>query len=209
MSSGPAAYPVRFAGGDDLSRSRLTVLFRLVLVIPHLLLLMLYGLGAFVVVVIAWFAALVTGRVPAGLHGFLTGYVRYSAHVLAYATILTGPFPPLGTDDPYTFEIEIDGPVRQNRLTVLFRALLVLPCMVLLGYILDPLLGLVAIGCWFVALVTGRVPAGLQNVGLWILKFRVRSYAYALLVNPRYPSFGGGDPGGSLPADQAALPPIP
>jgi hypothetical protein len=80
--------------------------------------------------------------------------------------------------------------------------------MVLLGYVLDPLLALVAIGNWFVALVMGRVPGGLQRLGLWILRFRARSYAYLLLVNPRYPSFGG-DPGGSLPADQASLPPIP
>jgi hypothetical protein len=208
MSSSPG-YPVRFSGGDDLRRSRLTVLFRLVLLIPHVLLLMLYGLAAFFAAVAAWLAALFTGRVPAGLHDFLTGYVRYSAHVIAYLTILTDPFPPLGTDDRYTLEVEIDGPVRQNRLTVLFRAVLVAPCMLLLGYVLDPLLALVAIGCWFVALVTGCVPAGLQRLGLWILRFRVRSYAYALLVNPRYPSFGGDPTASSLPADQASLPPIP
>jgi hypothetical protein len=206
---GSPAYPVRFTGGDDLDRSRLTVLFRLVLLIPHLLLLFVYGLGAFFAAIAAWFAAMVSGRVPSGLHDFLTGYVRYSAHVIAYMTILTDPFPPLGTDDRYTLEVEIDGPVPQNRLSVLFRAVLVAPCMLLLGYVLDPLLALAAIGCWFVALVAGRVPAGLQRVGLWILRFRVRSYAYALLVNPRYPSFGGDASASSLPADQASLPPIP
>jgi len=207
--SSSSTYPVRLTGGDDLGRSRLTVLFRLVLLIPHVLALMLYGLAAFFVVIAAWFVALVSGRVLVGLHDFLASYVRYSAYVIAYAAILTDPFPPFNGDAPYAVTVEIDAPVPQNRLTVLFRAVLVLPCMVLLGYVLDPLLALIAVGCWFVALVTGRVPAGLQRVGLWILRFRVRSYAYVLLVNPRYPSFGGDPAEGSLPADQASLPPLP
>ncbi len=208
MSTSPP-YPVRLTGGDDLRRSRLTVLFRLVLLIPHVLALMLYGLAAFIAVIAAWFVALVTGRVLPPLHDFLASYVRYSAYVIAYAAILTDPFPPFNGDAPYAVTVEIDAPVPQNRLTVLFRAVLVLPCMVLLGYVLDPLLALIAVGCWFVALVTGRVPAGLQRVGLWILRFRVRSYAYVLLVNPRYPSFGGDPAAGSLAADQASLPPLP
>ena len=77
-----------------------------------------------------------------------------------------------------------------------------------LTYVLEPLLAIVAIICWFSALVTGRVPAGLQRAGLWVVQFRVRSYAYLLLVNPRYPTFGG-EPVGSLPAHQTALRPIP
>jgi hypothetical protein len=208
MSSNPD-YPVRLTGGDDLGRSRLTVLFRLVLLIPHVLALMLYGLAAFIAVIAAWFVALVSGRVLPPLHDFLASYVRYSAYVIGYAAILTDPFPPFNGDAGYALAVEIDPPVPQNRLTVLFRAVLVLPCMLLLGYVLDPLLALVAVGCWVVALVTGRVPAGLQRLGLWILRFRVRSYAYALLVNPRYPSFGGDPAAGSLPADQASLPPLP
>ena len=35
-------------------------------------------IAAYVVLLIAWFAALFTGRVPAGMHGFLAGYLRYS-----------------------------------------------------------------------------------------------------------------------------------
>jgi hypothetical protein len=65
MSSSPG-YPVRFSGGDDLRRSRLTVLFRLVLLIPHLLLLMLYGLAAFFAAVAAWFARSSRAGCPRG-----------------------------------------------------------------------------------------------------------------------------------------------
>jgi Domain of unknown function (DUF4389) len=207
VSSNPE-YPVRLVGGEDLRRTRLTVLVRIVLVIPHLFALWLYGIGAFATAIFAWFAALVTGRVPANMHDFLAGYVRYTTHVIAYLTILADPYPSFGGDDRYEVEAEIDGPVQQNRLTVLLRLVLVLPCMALLTYVLEPLLAIVAIICWFSALVTGRVPAGLQRAGLWVVRFRVRSYAYVLLVNPRYPSFGG-EPVHSLPAHQTALPPIP
>ena len=41
------SYPVRLVGGDDLRRSRLTVFFRLLLLIPHVIVLALYGIAAF------------------------------------------------------------------------------------------------------------------------------------------------------------------
>ena len=203
-----SSYPVRLVGGENLQRARLTVLVRLVLLIPHVVLLTLYGIAAGFTAIGAWFAALVTGRVPAGMHEFIAGYVRYGAIVIAYLAILSDRFPPMGTDDRYEIDLEIDGPVPQNRLTVLFRAVLVAPCMLLLAYVFDPLILLVAVLNWLIALVIGRVPAGLQSAGMWLLRFRARTYAYFLLVNPRYPSFGAGSDG-SLPADQAALPPMP
>jgi hypothetical protein len=201
------SYPVRLIGGDDLERSRLTVFFRLFLLIPHVIVLWLYGIGAGVVTIIAWFAALFTGRVPEGMHEFIAGYVRYHIRVGAYGAILADPFPPFGSGDSYPIDLEIDRPVAQNRLTVFFRIILVLPCYVLMAYALQPLLALIAIACWFVALFTGRVPEGLQNVGKFCLRFSARTIAYLYLVNPRYPAFG--DTPGTLQSDQTALPPLP
>ena len=183
MSTSP--YPVRLVGGDDLERSRLTVLFRIFLLIPHAIVLMLWAIAATVAVVIAWFAALFTARVPDGLHNFIAGYLRYYTRVLAYGSILADPFPPFGTGVTYPVDLEIDPAVTQNRLTVFFRVVLVLPCYVLVSYALQPLLYLVAIGCWFVALFTGRVPAGLERVGLFCVRFNSRTFAYLYLVNPR------------------------
>ena len=94
----------------------------------------------------------------------------------------------------------------QGRLGVFFRLILALPCL-FVASVLQNLLYLVAIGNWFVALVTGGVPEGLQKVGLFCLRFMARTHAYALLVNPRYPAFG--ETPASLPADQTALPPLP
>ena len=48
--------------------------FRLFLLIPHAIFLWLYGIGAGIVGIIAWFAALFTGRVPDGLHDFIVSF---------------------------------------------------------------------------------------------------------------------------------------
>jgi hypothetical protein len=205
MSTQP--YPVRLVGGQDLERSRLTVFFRIILVIPHAIVLTLYAIAAIVVIFIAWWAALFTGRVPEGMHNFIAGFLRYYARVVAYGAILADPFPPFGSGGSYPVDLEIDPPVEQSRLTVLFRVILVIPCWVLASYALQPFLYLVSIGCWFVALFTGRVPDGLQRAGMFCLRFIMRTHSYVELVNPRYPAFG--DTPGTLSADQAALPPIP
>jgi hypothetical protein len=202
-----SAYPVRLVGGQDLERSRLTVFFRLFLLIPHAIVLWLYGIAAAIVAIIAWFAALFTGRVPDGMHEFIAGYLRYYLRVGAYGAIMADPFPPFGSGGSYPVDLEIDPPVEQSRLTVFFRIVLVIPCYLLMAYVLQPLLVLIAIGCWFVAVFTGRVPEGFERVGLFCLRFTARTVAYLYLVNPRYPAFG--DTPGTLPGDQTALPPIP
>jgi hypothetical protein len=200
------SYPVRLVGGNDLERSRLTVFFRIFLLIPHAIVLVLYGIVAYIVVIIAWFAALFTGRVPEGLHDFIAGFLRYSTRVMAYGTILANPFPPFGPGDSYPVDLEIDPAVDQSRLTVFFRIILAIPCW-FVSSILQYLLELLAIGNWVVALILGRVPQGMQTLGMFCVRFMARTNAYIFLVNPRYPAFG--DTPGTLPADQTALPPLP
>jgi hypothetical protein len=201
-----SSYPVRLVGGQDLERSRLTVFFRIFLLIPHLIVLALYGIAAYIVVVIAWFAALFTGRVPDGMHNFIAGFIQYSARVTAYGTILADPFPPFGSGGTYPVDVEIDPPVEQGRLGVFFRLILSIPCW-FVSSVLQYLLELLAIGNWIVALILGSVPNGMQTLGLFCLRFQTRTNAYIMLVNPRYPAFG--DTPSSLPADQTALPPLP
>ena len=77
-------HPVRLVVRDELDRRRLTVLFRLVLAIPHLVWLSIYATAAIVIAFVTWLFVLVLGRVPKSLHRFLANYTRYTAHLLAY-----------------------------------------------------------------------------------------------------------------------------
>lgn len=70
-------------------------LVKWLLAIPHYVLLFFLALAAFVCVVIAWFAILVTGQYPRGLFDFVVGVLRWSARVTAYAFLLaTDQYPP-------------------------------------------------------------------------------------------------------------------
>ncbi len=101
---------------DDLQRSRLTVFFRLLLAIPHVIWLLLWTVAAFVAVLVSWFATLALGRSPQALHGFLAAYVRYATHVYAYLSLAANPFPGfVGEAGSYPVDVEIDPPVPQSR----------------------------------------------------------------------------------------------
>lgn len=65
------------------------------LAIPHYIVLFFLGIGAFFVVIVAWFAILFTGRFPRGLFDFVVGVGRWALRVNAYAFLLvTDRYPP-------------------------------------------------------------------------------------------------------------------
>lgn len=75
-------------------RNRLSVAFRLILVIPHIIVLALLGIALFVFGVIAFFAVLFTGRWPGGLRDFVLGVGRWWLRFEAYLLLLTDEYPP-------------------------------------------------------------------------------------------------------------------
>ncbi len=79
-------------------RNVLTVAFRFVLIIPHLVVLWFLGFAWAVSTVIAWFAIVFTGRFPEGLYRFATGMVRWNTRVEAYGLLLRDEYPPFSLD---------------------------------------------------------------------------------------------------------------
>ena len=75
-------------------RNRVTVGFRFILVIPHVIVLVLLGIAAAVVVLIAFFAVLFTGRWPEGLREFVLNVQRWYLRVQTYFLLLTDEYPP-------------------------------------------------------------------------------------------------------------------
>jgi hypothetical protein len=78
---------------NDLNRW--APLWKWFLAIPHYIVLLFLYIAAVVVVIIAWFAILFTGRYPHGLFDFVVGILRWSLRVAAYAFLLvTDRYPP-------------------------------------------------------------------------------------------------------------------
>ncbi len=79
------------------SISRVSV-FNGILAIPHYILIMVYGIGAMFVLMIAWWAVLFTGKWPAGMRDFIVKLSSYYARVWAYTMMTTTEYPSFGLD---------------------------------------------------------------------------------------------------------------
>jgi hypothetical protein len=198
-------------------RSRLTTFFRGILAIPHFVVLYVWGIVAFFAVVIAWFALLFTGRYPAGLYSFVAGLQRYSTAVYGYVALLTDEYPPFGADtDNYPVHIVVPpAKAEYNRLKVLFRIILAIPVMIIV-YAMQIVWEIGTLIAWFVIVVIGKQPKGLQDMIVLGLSYQQRAYAYLLLLTEDWPPFtdaqpsslgGPSDPSGLAPAPATAAPP--
>jgi hypothetical protein len=209
-------HPVQISLEDDLQRSRLTVFFRILLAIPHIVWIVLWSIAVFFTAIAGWFAALFTGFLPEAIHGFLGRYVRYATHLGAYLSLAANPYPGFTGDPGYPVDVTIPERQPQSRWTIGFRLFLALPALLLaavLGsgfgggggsqgaagddasnaqWFFSSGVGGVAAVCailgWFAILATGRMPLGLRNLAAYGLGYTAQAYSYGLLLTDRYPN---------------------
>ncbi|HZD87035.1 MAG TPA: DUF4389 domain-containing protein [Gaiellaceae bacterium] len=181
-------HPISLVVTDDLKRSRLTVFFRLLLVIPHFIWLWLWSILATLVLLVAWFAALFTKRVPQGIHDFLASFLRYQVHVYSYMSLVADPYPSFSGIADYPVTASIAPPAEQGRLGVFFRFFLALPAALFSG-VLNYFTEVLALFAWFVCLALGRIPEGMRNLLAFSVRFHAQTQGYLYLLTGRYPSF--------------------
>jgi hypothetical protein len=213
----PPAYPVAFDVEPQLhGRNRLTVAFRIILAIPHLILVggpglaLGSGLGigfrngrygfasfsghgalgavAFVMAMIAWFAILFANQHPRGLWDFARFFMRWRTRAIVYTAMLRDEYPPFG-DAPYpvTYEVEFpDAP--RKKWSVGLRIIYVIPHAIVL-FFLGIVFCLVQLIVWFAILFTGSFPQGLYQFCIGYLRWSVRVETYMLLMRDEYPPF--------------------
>jgi hypothetical protein len=185
------SHPVTFEMDYVERRSRLTTFFRLILAIPHWIVLSLYSIAAGIVVIIAWFALLLTGSYPRGMYDFVAGFLRYSTYVYGYTLLATDVYPPFSGSpaDEYPVRLVIGPPKPEyDRLKVLFRIILAIPPLVI-TYAMQVVAQVGAVLGWFAIVVLGRQPKALQDMIQLGLSYQQRAYAYVLLVTEDWPSF--------------------
>lgn len=201
--------PIELELDAGLERSRLTVFFRLLLAIPHLIWLTLWGIVAYLAAIVNWFATLAGGVSPLALHRFLAAYLRYQNHVCAYLFLIADPFPGFtGQPGSYPVDVRIEDPRPQNRWKVFFRLFLGLPAFLLVSAY-GGLLWAVALLGWFACLANGRMPVGMRNAGALALRYVAQTSGYVLLLCEAYPYSGPLAPAGMVPEPAAVAQPLP
>jgi len=147
-----------------------------------------YGIVAWLAVVVAWFAIVIAGHYPKGLYDFVADFTRFYTRVLAYAVLLIDPYPSFfGSDDPgYPVRMEFHGPLEHySRLKTAFRIILAIP-IVVLRYVFGLLLEVGGVAAWAMCVVTARMPRGLFDLMVLANSFTARSDAYLFLLTETY-----------------------
>ncbi|MGH2978802.1 MAG: DUF4389 domain-containing protein [Solirubrobacterales bacterium] len=186
----------------ELQRSRLTVAFRLLLAIPHYIWAAGWFSIASLVAVASWIATLISGTPPKMFHDFLSAYVRYVSHLVAYLSMAANPYPDFTGRPGYPIDVQVDPPSQQNRWVTGFRLILAFPAILLA----DTLLGFgtttvgasigtsggvvatVAFLAWFACVFTGRMPQGFRDLAAYSIGYSAQTIGYLLLLTDRYPN---------------------
>src|SRR6185312_7550425 len=141
-----------------------------------------------------WFGALFTGRLPVFAADFLTGYLRWLSRVYAYNYLLTDAYPPFTLDDAdYPVRLAVT-PGRLNRLAVLFRFFLLIPCWIVQAVVSYGALTIFIFVTWLIVLVTGQMPAAIHQGLAAVLRYQVRTLGFATMLTSAYPGGLFGDP---------------
>ena len=190
------------------NRNRLTTFFRLILAIPHIILVGgvgfafgarndnrsasgeggLLGAVAVFLAIVSWFTLVFSGTHIIGIRQFTAFYLRWRVRAISYLMLLEDPYPPFG-DAPYPASIEIlDPPGVRDRLSIALRLIYVIPHVIVLLFVILAW-GFTTIAAWFVILFTGAYPKTLFDFGVGAMRWRLRVEAYMLLMVDDYPPF--------------------
>lgn len=202
-------YPVTVHIAPALAhRNRLTTAFRLILALPHVILVGGVGLGfassgdsrttvgseggllgavAVFLAIVSWFTIVIAGAHIVGIRQFTAFYLRWRVRATSYLMLLEDAYPPFG-DAPYSASIAIADPPTRRRLTVLVRLILAIPHIFVVAFLLLAW-GVTTIVAWFSILFTATYPQGLYEFGVGVLRWRLRVEAYLLLMVDEYPPF--------------------
>ena len=132
-------YPVSVEGQIDPDLGRWLWLVKLLLIIPHIVVLIFLFIAFLIPTIIAFFAILFTGRYPRGIFDFNVGVLRWGWRVnfYSYGALATDKYPPfsLSTRD-YPANLEVEYPEQLSRGLVLIKWwLLAIPHYVVVGFI--------------------------------------------------------------------------
>ena len=93
-----ATDPARLSMQSAPKLSRGLIFVKWLLAIPHYIVLLFLGIAAYVVVIIGFFAVLITGKWPESLRTYVIGVVRWANRVSMYVNLMTDHYPPFSLE---------------------------------------------------------------------------------------------------------------
>ncbi len=178
--------------GYEEDRNRLTVAFRIILAIPHLIVSQVWGYLAQILAVIQWFVILFTGKRNEGMWNLQQGWLGYYARVMGYTELLYDQYPAFGTDPgsvPVRSAISFEESA--NRLTSALRLIWIIPAAII-GAIMGIAAFVVVVISWFSIVITGKQSRSMWDFVLKVVRFTLQVQSYGLLMTDTYPKFGEG-----------------
>lgn len=208
-------YPARLTIDYQEKLSRVTTIFRIILVIPILIILGILTSGSDTVVqtvnetgevvgdtvntgvgivgslfLVTLLLILFRKRYPKWWFDFVLALNRFSLRISAYIALLTDKYP--STEDEQNIHLDLDYPNAQTDLKrgmPLVKWFLAIPHYVILFFLWIAVFVVVLIA-WFAIIFTGRYPRGLFDFVVGVMRWTWRVQAYALLLaTDKYPPF--------------------
>jgi hypothetical protein len=184
-------YPVQLdVEYPEEPRNRLTTFFRLILMIPIVIMAILVSWSAGLLSLATLLMILFRKKYPRWWFDFNLELLRFSTRVNAYVLLLRDEYP--STDDDQAVSLEISYPDAEsqlNRFMPLIKWFLAIPHYVVI-YVLSICALVVMVIAWFAILIVGRYPPGLFNFSVGVMRWETRVNAYmVLLTTDRYPPF--------------------
>ncbi|CAB4543543.1 MAG: DUF4389 domain-containing protein [Actinobacteria bacterium] len=172
------------------TRNRVTVLVRIILVIPHLVVAYVLNIVAQLATFAHWFIQLITGARNEAIADFVGKVLSYQARVVTYLGLMYDEYPGFFDDQGKT-PVQIglpptDAPV--NRLTVGLRFLWIIPAAIIAALI-GIAIQVLTIVCWFAIVITGKMPQGMYDFLMKGHRYSLQVNAYGLLLTDTYPKY--------------------
>ena len=185
--------PLTYTVPHPEERNRLSVAFRWVLAVPHLLLWAMWFWVAQALSFLQWFVIVFGGQRNQAIWEVQAVAMRSMARALGYSSLLFDRFPAFFADDDPSDggELEMSYAASADRLSNGLRLILIIP-----AFVVSVLVGLVQIivatTSWFSIVITGRQPERQWSTLVDCTEFALRFQAYSLLMTDAYPRFGSG-----------------
>lgn len=199
MNNTPS-YPITVAiPVDDEERNRWLaaagiVLVKAILLLPHILLLFLFGLMIQILAWIGYWGIAINGRMPDLIRRLEIVFLSWMTRAVAWFTGVTDVYPTFGTEQETGVTVVVEPAEEpQNRMLailgiLLIRTIAALPHIIIL-FLMSFGVVLVAWIGYFVVLFTGRLPLGLHEFVLNYQRWWARAWGWIVALADEYPPF--------------------